>query len=149
MKKQLQIDAVQNGFIVREPSHEGVAFCADSVHVFSSAEALGDYVRDFFTPAAPVPEKSEQESAPSPISEAHVRALRPGDVVILNTGERSTVVKNDGTSIPIKTYRCPEYDETEWFREDGRLRCSYEVLPGCPRIVAIEKAKKKQRVSKK
>lgn len=136
MKKQLQIEAVANGFLAREPLHDGIAFSPENSFVFSDAAALGRWVAGYFGGSVPVP------AEPGP-TEEQMWALQPGDVVVLNTGERSTVTENDGTRIPIRTdRRSHPRDETQWFHSDGRLRCATEDGPDAHRIVKIEKKSK-------
>lgn len=223
MKKQLQIEAVANGFLAREPLHGGVAWSPENTFVFSDASALGRWVAEYFGGPAPAPQEPtpetkpqgfgvldlrrcvkgqrlrlrdgtlanyvecftpgaedgedahryrhaadgllscshdgrclfkdadwdvveimpfEPDDEPKPVTEEQIRSLQPGDVVVLNTGERSTVRENDGTQIPIRTDRRPTRDETSWFHASGHLRCSVSIpLDECPRIVAIEKKK--------
>jgi hypothetical protein len=135
---QIRIESVANGYVVRQPACGGFPYAPGETHVFTDAASLGAFVVEHFRAGeAPEPQKVA-EAAPA-IKREDVRALRPGDVVILSTGERSTVVETDGSSIPVRTDRRANWGETQWFYSDGRLRCPKEDGPDAPRIIRIEK----------
>jgi hypothetical protein len=135
---QIHVEAVANGYTVNMRDGGALFGGASQVFVFTDAASLGVFVAEHFRAGeAPEPQKVA-EAAPA-IKREDVRALRPGDVVILSTGERSTVLETDGSSIPVRTDRQTRPGESEWFYSDGRLRCAEDSGPNPPRIVRIEK----------
>jgi preprotein translocase subunit YajC len=147
----LQVRSVANGYVIE--ASVGSSFCrSDSgTHVFPDAESLGRWVAAHFkggesTSAADIglvtghkhvyeavlPEHAKEKSI-----EEQLKAIKVGDVVVLNTGERNTITEIDGTRTPIRTNRKPKVDETQWFWADGRLRCSDEDSVHSPRIVRV------------